>query len=91
MNLGENSGVMGIQLITVGAGPVSVAGTDQPCRTCLVMQKSGTQAYMNIGAAATTSHWKLLATDAIEVPVNNVNQINVNGTAGDIVQVLWRD
>jgi hypothetical protein len=88
MDISENSGVGGVEILVVGTNN---QGSDQPCRTCLVMQKSGTQAYLNIGSTADTGDWKLLATHPIEVAVQNTNQIFVAGTAADQVQLLWRD
>jgi hypothetical protein len=88
-NLTLNSETGGVQLVTIPNPAADTAATDQTCVSCLVAQKSGTQAYMNISAACTTSHWKL-STTPIPVPVTNLKDLHFIGTAGDIIQILWR-
>jgi hypothetical protein len=86
----ENSGMGGYVTVTVAETPVDVSPSNRPCRSCLVQQRAGTQVYMNINAAATTSTWILSKTAPISVPVKNLNQLHFIGTAADTVQILWR-
>jgi hypothetical protein len=88
----RNSSTGGVIMITIANPAVDKQyGTSTPCRSCLVQQFSGTQAYMNIDAAATTSTWKLSSTSAIPVPVDDINKLHFIGTAGDIIQILYRN
>ena len=72
-----------------------VYGTSTPCRTCYVSYLSGTQPYMNIDtAAAAATGWKLdktAGTPPFEVPIDDVNKLHFFGTAGDKIQILWRN
>lgn len=90
-DLDVNAGAGGAEQLTIAAGPTSVAGSDQQCTEVIVSNLVGNNvAYINIGAAATTSHFELAAGEHIDVAVLNTNQINVIGTAGEKVSLLWR-
>lgn len=89
-NLTVNSNDGGVALVTIAGSPADISPSAQPCASCLVQQKSGTQAYMNINAAATTSSWKLSATAPIPVPVTDLSMLHFIGTAADVIQILWR-
>jgi hypothetical protein len=89
-DLTQNSNNGGVVIVTIAGSPVDVSPSAQPVVSCLVQQKSGTQVYMNIGAAATTSSWKLSSTSPIPVPVTNLNLLHFIGTAADTVQILYR-
>jgi hypothetical protein len=88
-DLTKNSETGGVQIVTIPNPAADTSPTAQTCVSCMVAQKSGTQAYMNIGAACTTSHWKL-STTPIEVPVTNLENLHFIGTAADLIQILWR-
>lgn len=96
--LDVNSYSGGVVIITIpNPAADTTYGSSLACRSCLVMQKSGTQAYMNIGTAvttgtmATTTDWKLSSTTPIPVPINDVNTLHFCGTAGDRIQIVWRN
>jgi len=90
-NLSTNSESSGVVLVTVANPAVDVTPSSQVCKSCLIQQVSGTQAYLNIDAAATSSTWKLSSTGPISIPINNLNRLHFIGTAADVIQVLWRD
>lgn len=89
-----NSLTGGVVIITIpNPAADTTYGSSLPCRTCLVMQQSGTQTYMNIDeAAASGTGWKLSGslTYPIEVAVDDVNKLHFIGTAADKVQILYR-
>ncbi len=91
VNLTRNSDQVGFVLITIGSPAVDIQPDYRPCLSCLVQQKSGTQAYLSLAAPATTGAWKLSATASIPVPVKNLDLLHFIGTAGDIIQILWRN
>jgi hypothetical protein len=82
--------VAGVEIVTIPNPAASTAGPDVPCIGALVQQNSGTQTYMDVDTAATTSSWKLSATIPIPVPVSNLNHLTFIGTAGDLVQILYK-
>jgi hypothetical protein len=86
----ENSPLGGCVIVTIAGTPADISPSSQACQSCLVQQLSGTQAYMNVNAAATTSTWKLSSTSPISVPVENLAQLHFIGTAADKIQILWR-
>jgi hypothetical protein len=90
-SLTDNSSGGGVVIVTIAETPASISPSAQPCRSCLVQQKAGTQCYMNIDATCTTSHWKLSSTSPIPVPVQNLSQLYFIGTAADTIQILWRN
>jgi hypothetical protein len=86
-----NSLTFGVVIITIPDPAVSTTyGSELPCRSCLVQQQSGTQAYMDGVTAAAATGWKLSSTTPIPVPVDDVNKIHLFGTAGDVIQILYR-
>jgi len=89
-DLNVNGGSGGIAQITITAGPTSTVGADQECSEVLVENPNANAAYLNIGAAATTAHFQLPTKVPIKVAVLNTNQINVIGTAGEKIDLLWR-
>ena len=92
-DLTKNSETAGVVLVTIAGSPVDISPSAQVCVSCLVQLKSGTGCYMNIGAAATTSHFlipKAGTTPPIEVPVTDLSLLHFIGTAADVVQILWR-
>jgi len=88
---GINSVTGGVVIVTIpNPAADKVYGTSTPCIECLVAQQSGTQAYMDIDtAAAAATGWKL-STTPISVKIDDVNKLHFFGTAGDIVQILYR-
>jgi len=90
---GLNSSTGGVIIITIPTPAADITHTTaQPCRSCLVQQQSGTQVYMNINtAAAAATGWKLSATSALPTPVDDVQKLHFFGTAGDIIQIFWRN
>lgn len=91
VDLTKNSDTGGFVSVTIAATPADITPDSQPCLSCLVQQKSGTQAYMNIRAEASADTWKLSSTSPIPVPVRNLNQLHFFGTAADVIQILWRN
>jgi hypothetical protein len=89
-NLMVNSRDGGVVLVTIAGSPADISPSAQPCQSCLVQQKSGTQAYMDINVAATTSSWKLSSTSPIPVPITDLSMLHFIGTAADVVQILYR-
>jgi hypothetical protein len=87
----RNSYTGGFVAVTIANPAADISPSSQPCRSCLVQQFSGTQAFMNIDAAATTSTWKLSSTSAIPVPIDDLSKLHFIGTAGDVIQILWRN
>jgi hypothetical protein len=105
-SLTENSPHMIILSVTVPAGPASTrCGEDSatadsagaktfdsfPCKSCLIQQYSGTQAFLAIGrdATAAATSWKL-STTPISLPIDDLAKINIIGTANDVVQIIAR-
>jgi hypothetical protein len=91
-DLTQNSATGGVVIITIpDPAADTVHSSSVPCVSCLVQQISGTQAYMNIGtAAAAATGWKLSSTTPIPMPIEDVQSLHFFGTAGDIVQILYR-
>lgn len=95
-DLTSNSNSGCVVIVTIADPAADISPDDQPCRSCLVQQKSGTQCYMNLNTAvipatmATTTDWKLSSTTPIPLPITNLNQIHLCGTAGDRIQIIWR-
>jgi hypothetical protein len=89
----KNSSTGGVIIITIPNPAADITHTaTQPCRSCLVQQQSGTQVYLNINtAAAAATGWKLSATSALPIPIDDVQKLHFFGTAGDIIQILWRN
>jgi hypothetical protein len=88
-----NSITGGVIIITIPNPAEDIQHDEsQPCRSCLVQQQSGTQVYLDIETeAAAATGWKLSATSALPIPIDDVQKLHFFGTAGDIVQILWRD
>ena len=86
----ENSDMGGMVLVTIANPAVDVQPDSQPCRYAVVTHRSGTQTYLNLNGAATTSSWKLSTLMLpFTINVRNLNQLHFIGTPGDTVQVLW--
>ena len=88
-----NSITGGVVIITIPNPAADITHTvSLPCRSCLVQQQSGTQVYLDIEtAAAAATGWKLSATSALPIPIDDVQKLHFFGTAGDVIQILWRD
>lgn len=90
-DLTQNSNTGGVAIVTIADPAADISPDAQPCLSCLVLQQSGTQAYMNIGTPATAeTGWKLSSTMTIPVPITNLDKLHFFGTAGDVVQIVWR-
>jgi hypothetical protein len=103
----KNSSLGGVIAVTIAGGGANiqcgVSGTTDstgtitfstfPVRSCLVQQYSGTQVYMNINVVATAAAtaWKISSITPHPIPVDDLSKLNFIGTAGDIVQILWRN
>ena len=93
-NINFNSSTGGVVVITIPNPAADITHTSsQSCRSCVVQQYSGTQVYMNINTAATASSasWKLSTTSPIAVSIDDVQKLHFIGTAGDVIQIMWRN
>ena len=95
--LNEVSSAGGVQLVTIPSPAASTAATNQRCRKCWIQHKSGTATYMNVDGTASASSYllpKANAATGAEAPIayeiENLNHLSFFGTAGDIVQILFR-
>ncbi len=104
--LDVNSSKMGVISVTIPnpaasvtcgvSGTADTTGTITfttfPVRSCIIQQYSGTQICMNseVTASVAATSWKLSATIPLPVPVDDLAKLSFCGTAGDIVQILWR-
>jgi hypothetical protein len=84
-----NSDGGGTQKLTIAAN-VAV-GTDQACRSCLLMT-AGTDVYVTLAdEAADVNDFLLLSEAYLPMPIKNLNQLRFYGvTDGIIIHVLWR-
>ena len=92
-DINRNSSTFGVVLVTIATGPASTAAAvSTPCRTCYVSLNTGSHDfYVDAITAATATGFKIAAAAApFEIPINDVQKMNFIGTAGEIVQILWR-
>jgi hypothetical protein len=95
-DLTENSNAGGVVCVVMPAASAATEASSQPCRSCLVSQKTGTQVYMQLYAdptsatMATSTDWKL-STIPIPVPVTDIADMHFIGTENDVVQIMWRN
>ena len=94
LDTGLNSISGGVVAVTIANPAVDIQPSSQPCRSCIIQYYSGTQLYMNVDAAATAAatSWKISKTDGahLEYEIDNLNKLHFIGTAGDIVQIIYR-
>ena len=92
-NVSSNSTDGGVLILTIpDPAEDTVCDESIPCRSVVIQQQSGTQAYLNIGAAATEEGgWKLSATSAMPIAIDDVQKIHFFGTAGDVIQIMYRN
>lgn len=79
------------QKLAIPADSFQVAGSDQECRSVLVVHASDNAVYMNIGAVADADDFLIPKNMVIPVPVDNCSRLNFFGTADDIIRLLWRN
>ena len=89
-----NSITGGVVAVTIGNPAADIQPDSQLCRTCIIQHYSGTQAYMNVDTAATAAatSWKISKTSGavLEYEIDNLDKLHFIGTAGDIIQIIWR-
>ncbi len=92
---GVNSLTGGVVTVTIASPAVDIQPDSQDCRSCIIQYYSGTQLYMNVDAAATAAKTSWLISKVsgahLEYEIDNLNKLHFIGTAGDIVQILWRN
>lgn len=81
----------GTQKLTIPADPFQIAGSNQECRSILVVHSSDNAVYVNIGAVANADNFLIPKNIPIPIPVDNCSRLNFFGTAADVVRLLWRD
>lgn len=81
----------GTQKLTIPADPFQVAGSDQACRSVLVVHSSDNAVYMNIGAVADADKFIIPKNAVIPIPIDNCSKLNFFGTAADTIRLLWRN
>lgn len=81
----------GTQKLAIPADPFQVAGSDQECRSILVVHSSDNAVYMNIGAVATADNWLIPKDTPIPLPFDNCSKLNFFGTQADVIRLLWRN
>lgn len=79
------------QKLTIPADPFQVTGSDQACRSVLVVHTSDNAVYMNIGAVADADDFIIPKNVVIPVPIDNCNKLHFFGTQADIIRLLWRN
>lgn len=91
LSLSRQSTSGGTQKLTIPADPFQVVGSDQACRSVLVVHTSDNAVYMNIGAVASADNFIIPKNVPTPVPVDNCSKLNFFGTQADIIRVLWRN
>lgn len=81
----------GTQKLTIPADPFQVAGSDQTCRSILVVHSSDNAVYMNLGAVADADDFLIPKNVVIPVPIDNCSKLNFFGTEADTIRLLWRN
>lgn len=86
----SNSDTFGVVLVTIPNPAVDTVAGSQVCLDCVVQQRSGVQVYVDRVTCAVATGWKM--SSAAEVyPVTNLDQLHFFGTAGDVIQIKWRN
>lgn len=84
-----NSSTGGTQKLTIASNVAQ--GSDQDCRSILVVHTSSNAVYMNIGAIADVDDFIIPANVIVPVPINNCSKLYFYGTDADTIRLLWRD
>lgn len=91
---GSNNSAIGAILITGNAGGTARydSGASHPTRGMIVIAESGSDVYINIGAAATgNAIMPVLATQYLPLPYCDTNLIYVQSASGKKLYILTRD
>ena len=88
-----NSLTIGVVIITIPNPAADVQyGTSVPCRTCWVSLNTGTHDFYVDGTTATTgTAYKIAAAWEKEIQIDDINKLHFIGTAGEKIQVLYRN
>ena len=81
----------GTQKLTIPGDPYQVAGSDQACRSVLVVHTSDNAVYMNISAVATADSFPIPKNVVLPIPIDNCDKLNFFGTTADTIRLLWRN
>ena len=84
-----NSASGGTQKLTIASNVAQ--GSDQTCRSILVVHASDNAVYMNIGATADADDFIIPKNVVIPVPIDNCSKLYFYGTDADTIRLLWRD
>lgn len=79
----------GTQKLTISSNVAQ--GSDQVCRSILVVHTSANAVYMNIGATADADDFIIPANVIVPVPIDNCSELHFFGTDADTIRLLWRD
>lgn len=79
----------GTQKLTIASNIAQ--GSDQACRSILVVHTSSNAVYMNIGATADANDFIIPANVIVPVPIDNCSKLYFYGTDADTIRLLWRD
>ena len=94
LDLTKNSITGGVVAVTIGNPAADIQPSSQPCRSCTIQYYSGTQLYMNVDAVATAAatSWKIskISGAVLLYEIDDLNKLHFFGTAGDIVQIIYR-
>lgn len=87
--LNANSSTGGTQKLAIDSNVAQ--GSDQACRSILVVHASDNAVYVNIGATADANDFIIPKNVVVPIPIDNCSKLYFYGTNADIIRLLWRD
>lgn len=79
----------GAQKLTIAS---SIAqGSNQECRSILVVHGNDSAVYMNVGGTADANDFYIPKNVPIPAPFDNCNKLHFYGTNGAVIRLLWRN